>query len=87
LVAGIDVLHQLINPVDIKGFRETIESAKDFLAGLNEEQFEGRHGALLTYQIAPDMQPTMPDCFCNDQHLFSPFDSLWNSPRKRHATW
>jgi uncharacterized protein len=60
LVAGIDVPHQLINPVDIKGFRETIESAKDFLAGLNEEQFEGRDGALLTYQIAPDMQPTMP---------------------------
>jgi uncharacterized protein len=59
LVAGIDVPHQLINPVDVKGFRETIETANAFLAGLREEQFEGRDSVLLTHQIAPDMQLTM----------------------------
>jgi uncharacterized protein len=53
-VAGLDV------PLQLTGFRAAIASASDFLAGLHEEQFEGRDAVQLTFEIAPDMQPTMP---------------------------
>jgi uncharacterized protein len=59
-VAGLDVPLQLTDPPDVTGFRTAIASASDFLAGLHEEQFEGRDAVQLTFEIAPDMQPTMP---------------------------
>lgn len=57
--AGLPVPENIPEDLDLAGYRAEIAAAKAFLAGLKAEQFAGRDGAPVTFNLGM-MEPTLP---------------------------
>ena len=59
-VAGLSIPDRISPDLDVAGFKQAIAEARDYLAALKPDQFEGRDDVPLTVQITEGLEPTMP---------------------------
>jgi uncharacterized protein len=57
--AGLPVPEGIEDSLDLAGFKAAIAAAKAYLAGLKAEQFEGRDGQPITFNLG-QIEPTLP---------------------------
>lgn len=59
-VAGLPVPEWIRLEQDLPTFRQKIAEARDYLAALRPEQFEGRDDVPISYKITDGLEPTLP---------------------------
>lgn len=58
--AGLPVPESIDDTLDLAGFKAALAEGRAFLAGLSEDQFEGRDEVPITFRIGEGMEPTLP---------------------------
>lgn len=59
-VAGLPLPVEIVDALDLAGFKAAIADARAYLAGLTPEQFAGRDEVPLTVELGTGMTPTLP---------------------------
>ena len=57
---GLPVPEPVTADLDVAGYRAAITAAKAWLAALTAEQFADRDAVMVTAQLGPNMEPTLP---------------------------